>query len=110
MTNRREFLQIAAAAVAAVPFGNWTHAFAQQRLTQADLLAFEPLGNITLLHITYLHAQLVPVLFREPSINIGVVEAKALVPHVTGRALLDLYSLKPGSPEAYALTSDDFPS
>lgn len=108
MTNRREFLQIAAAAAAAMPSGNWTRAFAQQRLSQADLLAFEPLGNITLLHITDLHAQLVPVLFREPSTNVGVGEAKGVVPHVTGRALLDLYNLKPGSPEAFALTSEDF--
>ena len=108
MTNRREFLQIASAAAAAIPFGNWTRAFAQQRLSQADLLGFESLGNVTLVHITDIHAQLVPTLFREPSTNIGVGEAKGLVPHVTGRALLDLYRLQPGSPHAYALTSEDF--
>ena len=100
MTNRREFLQIAAAAAAAVPFGTWTRAFAQQRLTQSDLLAFEPLGNVTLVHITDIHAQLVPILFREPSTNIGVGEAKGQVPHLTGRALLDRYRLRAGSPEA----------
>jgi sulfur-oxidizing protein SoxB len=108
MTNRREFLQIAAAAAAAVPFGNWTRAFAQQRLSQSDLLAFEPLGNVTLVHITDIHAQLLPVLFREPSTNIGVGEAKGLVPHITGRALLDHYRIEPASHRAYALTSDDF--
>ncbi len=108
MTNRREFLQIATAAAAAVPFGTWTRAFAQQRLTQSDLLAFEPLGNVTLVHITDIHAQLVPTLFREPSTNIGVGEAKGQVPHLTGRALLEQYRLRAGSPEAYALTSEDF--
>jgi sulfur-oxidizing protein SoxB len=108
MTNRREFLQIAAAAAAAVPFGNWTRAFAQQRLSQSDLLAFEPLGNVTLVHITDIHAQLLPVLFREPSTNIGVGEAKGLVPHITGRALLDHYRIEPASHRAHALTSDDF--
>lgn len=107
MTSRREFLQIAAAAAAIIP-GGWTRAFAQQRLTQADLLAFEPVGNVTLVHITDIHAQLVPLLFREPSINLGVGEAKGAVPHVTGKALLDLYKIPSGSPEAYALTSEDF--
>ena len=108
MTNRREFLQIASAAAAAIPFGNWTRAFAQQRLSQSDLLSFEPLGNVTLVHVTDIHAQLVPTLFREPSTNIGVGEAKGVVPHVTVRALLDLYRLQAGSPHAYALTSEDF--
>lgn len=107
MTSRREFLQIAAAAAAIIP-GGWTRAFAQQRLTQADLLAFEPVGNVTLVHITDIHAQLVPVLFREPSINLGVGDAKGAVPHVTGKALLDLYKMPAGSAEAYALTSEDF--
>lgn len=107
MTSRREFLQIAAAAAAIIP-GGWTRAFAQQRLTQADLLAFEPVGNVTLVHITDIHAQLVPVLFREPSINLGVGDAKGAVPHVTGKALLDLYKIPAGSAEAYALTSEDF--
>lgn len=65
MTSRRDFLQIAAATAALVPTG-WTRAFAQQRLTQDDLLAFEPMGNVTLVHLTDIHAQLRPVLFREP--------------------------------------------
>ena len=108
MTNRREFLQIAAATAAATSFGNWTRAFAQQRLAQSDLLAFEPLGNVTLIHITDIHAQLLPVLFREPPIKIGVGEARGVVPNVTGRALLELYKLEPGSSQAYALTSQDF--
>jgi S-sulfosulfanyl-L-cysteine sulfohydrolase len=107
MTTRREFLQIAAAAAAIVP-GGWSRAFAQQRLAQADLLAFVPLGNVTLVHLTDIHAQLRPLLFREPSINLGVGESKGQPPHVTGRAFLDLYKIAPGSPAAYALTPEDF--
>jgi sulfur-oxidizing protein SoxB len=107
MTSRREFLQIAAAAAAILP-GGWSRAFAQQRLSQADLLAFEPVGNVTLVHITDIHAQLVPLLFREPSVNIGVGEAKGAVPHLTGRAFLQHYGIDSGSPAAYALTSEDF--
>ncbi|MER2252908.1 thiosulfohydrolase SoxB [Methylorubrum podarium] len=107
MTSRRDFLQIAAATAALVPSG-WTRAFAQQRLAQDDLLAFEPMGNVTLVHLTDIHAQLRPVLFREPSTNLGVGEARGQVPHVTGRAYLDLFGIPGGSPLAYALTPEDY--
>ncbi|MEI8151463.1 MAG: thiosulfohydrolase SoxB [Hyphomicrobiales bacterium] len=107
MISRRDFIQIAAATAALVP-GNWSRAFAQQKMTQADLLRFEPLGNVTLVHLTDIHAQLMPVLFREPSTNLGVGEARGQVPHVTGKDFLDLYKIPAGSASAYALTSDDF--
>ncbi len=107
MLSRRDLLQVAAATAALGPI-NWTRAFAQQRLTQDELLRFDPIGNVTLVHIADIHAQLVPLLFREPSANLGVGEAKGLVPHVTGQAFLDLYNIKPGSAAAYALTSGDF--
>ncbi len=107
MISRREFVQGVAATAALLPAG-WTRALAQQHLTQAELLRFEPLGNVTLVHIADIHAQLVPLLFREPSVNLGVGEAKGLVPHITGRALLNLYKIPAGSEAAYALTSEDF--
>jgi sulfur-oxidizing protein SoxB len=107
MISRREFLQVAAATAAITPAG-WTRAFAQQRLTQADLLRFEPVGNVTLVHLTDIHAQLMPVLFREPSTNIGVGEARGKVPHITGREFLDLYKIPAGSAQAYALAPEDF--
>jgi sulfur-oxidizing protein SoxB len=107
MTTRRAFLEIAAAMAAVVP-GGWSRAFAQQRLRQSDLLDFAPLGNVTLVHIADLHAQLVPIYFREAAVNIGVGEARGQVPHVTGGALLDLYGIPRGSPAAYALSSEDF--
>lgn len=107
MLSRRDFLQAAAATAALMPAG-WSRAFAQQRLTQADLLSFAPLGNVTLLHVADIHGQLMPLLFREPSVNLGSGESKGLVPHLTGRALLEHYKIAPGSAAAYALTSDDF--
>src|SRR5215467_9020890 len=107
MTTRREFLEIAAAAAAIVP-GGWPRAFAQQKLRQADLLSFESLGNVTLVHIADLHAQLAPVYFREAAVNIGVGEARGRLPHLTGAALLARYGIAPASPEAYALSADDF--
>jgi sulfur-oxidizing protein SoxB len=107
MFSRREFLQVAAATAAIVPHG-WTRAFAQQRLTQDELLRFEPLGNVTLVHVTDIHGQLVPIFFREPSVNLGVGDAQGLVPHITGQALLDHYNIPAGSALAYALSSQDF--
>lgn len=107
MLSRRDFLQVAAATAALVPQG-WSQAFAQQRLTQDDLLRFDAVGNVTLVHVTDLHGQLMPLLFREPSVNLGVGEARGLVPHITGKALLDHYKIAPGSAQAYALTSEDF--
>ncbi len=75
MFSRREFIQVAAATGALIG-GGFARAFAQQRLTQSELLAFEPLGNVTLVHVTDIHGQLKPVYFREPSVNIGVGDAR----------------------------------
>lgn len=113
MISRREFLAAAVAASAiggASLGGRWTRVSAQQGLTEEALLGFEPLGNVTLVHVTDIHAQLVPIWFREPSTNIGVGSFSGLVPHVSGADFLKLYDIAPGSPDAYALTSEDFVS
>ncbi|MCE6951481.1 thiosulfohydrolase SoxB [Cereibacter sphaeroides] len=111
MISRREFLQVSMAASViwgASGIGRWSRLAAQQALTQDQLLQFEDFGNLTLIHITDIHAQLKPIWFREPEINLGVGEAKGRPPHVTGADFLKLYGLKPGSPDAYALTHVDF--
>jgi sulfur-oxidizing protein SoxB len=105
--SRREFLQVAAATAAIIPNG-LTRVLAQQRLTQAELLAFEPLGNVTLLHVTDVHGQLVPVYFREPSSNLGVGEARGQPPHVTGKEYLTRFGIAEKSAAAHALTPEDF--
>jgi sulfur-oxidizing protein SoxB len=111
MISRREVLQVgvAAAAVAAAGgLGSLAHAAARQRLTEQELLKFDSVGNVTLLHIADLHGQLVPVYFREPSVNIGVGEAKGQPPHLAGRDFLRKFAIPARSADAYALTSDDF--
>ena len=108
MFDRRGFLQIMMAAAALCAPASVGRAAAAQKISQKELLRFEPLGRITLLHFSDIHGQLMPVYFREPSINIGVGAVRGLPPHVTGRKLLDLYGIPAGSPEAYALTSEDF--
>jgi sulfur-oxidizing protein SoxB len=111
MFSRRDFLQVAAAtAILTGGSGGMARAAARQRITQKDLLGFEALGQVTLLHITDIHAQLMPVYFREPSFNIGVGEVQGLPPHLTGKDLLQAYGLGAGTPEAYALSSEDFTS
>jgi sulfur-oxidizing protein SoxB len=111
MISRRDFLQVSMAASAIVGgsgFGNWARLAAQQTLTQDQLLEFDTFGNVTLIHVTDIHAQMKPIYFREPSINIGVGEARGRVPHVTGADFRRLYGIEDGSPSAYALTYTDF--
>ncbi|MAN97802.1 thiosulfohydrolase SoxB [uncultured Roseovarius sp.] len=111
MISRRDFLQTSMAASAilgASSFGNWAKLAAQQALTQEQLLQFDTFGNVSLIHVTDIHAQLKPIYFREPSINIGVGENKGAVPHVTGADFRKLYGIDDGSPTHYALSAGDF--
>jgi len=107
MLSRRDFLQ-AAAAASALTGGKLGQALAQERLTQDNLLAFRPVGQVTLLHFTDIHGHLTPLHFREPSVNIGVGEVTGLPPHLTGETLLKAFGLKAGSAEAFAFASTDF--
>ncbi len=111
MISRRDFLQTSMAASAilgASSYGEWGRLAAQQALTQDQLLQFDTFGNVSLIHITDIHAQLKPIYFREPSVNIGVGENRGEVPHITGAEFRRLYGIEDGSPSHYALTHDDF--
>lgn len=113
MISRRDFLQASMATTAiygASGFGAWSRLAAQQSLTQDKLLEFDTYGNVSLIHITDIHAQLKPVYFREPEINLGVGDAYGQVPHITGADFRKRYGIEDGSPSAYALTYDDFTS
>ena len=113
MISRRDFLQAGMAASAilgASGFGNWSRVAAQQALSQDQLLEFDSFGNVSLIHITDIHAQLKPVWFREPEINVGVGNNIGAVPHVTGADFRALYGIQDGSASHYALSYDDFAS
>ena len=99
--HRREFLALLAAAGAAgASFApRLTHAQAR-----AELYDVPPFGNLSLLHITDVHAQLLPMWFREPSMNLG--DGKP--PHLVGDAFLKNYSLHRNSLAAHAFTHLDF--
>ncbi|GAC1403046.1 MAG: thiosulfohydrolase SoxB [Candidatus Velthaea sp.] len=109
MITRRDFARAAVAtAILTGGAGGLAHAAARQSIAQADLLRFEPLGQVTLLHFTDLHAQLEPVYFREPSVNIGVGVDAGLPPHLTGEKFLKAFGIAPETAQAYALSSVDF--
>lgn len=70
-----------------------------------DIPAF---GNVSLLHFTDCHAQLLPIYYREPSINLGVGSARGKVPHLVGGPLLHAYGIEAASRQAYAFSHLDF--
>ncbi len=105
--SRREFLHLlAVAAAAGLPLAS-RRALAGEASADA-LYELPPFGDLSLLHFTDCHAQLLPIYFREPSVNIGVGESANQPPHLVGQAFLRRYGFKPGSAEAYAFTSLDF--
>src|SRR6478609_7734186 len=69
---------------------------------------FERFGNARILHMTDTHAQLLPVYFREPSVNLGIAAMAGKPPHLVGRAFLDRFGVRPDSADAYAFTCLDF--
>ena len=104
--NRREFIQLLSlAAAAGLPLTGRSSSS-----DPAQIYDFPPFGNVSLLHFTDCHAQLLPLYFREPSVNIGLGDAFGRVPHRVGRYFLDHFSIPQGSPEAYAYTCLDFES
>jgi sulfur-oxidizing protein SoxB len=74
----------------------------------ADPYELPPFGNVSLLHYTDCHAQLLPVYYREPSVNLGVGSMEGKPPHLVGEKFLAYYGIKPGTRDAYAFTYLDF--
>ncbi|HEX4858995.1 MAG TPA: thiosulfohydrolase SoxB, partial [Usitatibacteraceae bacterium] len=65
-------------------------------------------GNVHLLHMTDCHAQLMPIHFREPNVNLGLAGASGKAPHLVGEHLLKRFGIARGSREAHAFTHLDF--
>ncbi len=104
--NRREFLHMLAVGAAAGVSLETPHLLAAQNATGFyDLPRF---GNVSLLHFTDCHAQLLPSYFREPNVNLGIAESNGRPPHLVGEALLKRFGIEPGTLEAHAFTYLDF--
>jgi len=99
--RRREFLRLLALAAAA---GAGLRPGSGEAQAAAELYDVPPFGNVSFLHLTDVHGQLLPVYFREPSMNLGSGQA----PHLVGEHLLRKYSLKAGGSLAHAFTYLDF--
>jgi sulfur-oxidizing protein SoxB len=104
--NRREFLQTLAVASAG-GFGlNSSFALAQESARKFyDLPKF---GNVHLLHFTDCHAQLLPIYFREPSVNLGIGAQEGKTPHLVGEYFLKANGIPAGTREAHAFTYLNF--
>jgi sulfur-oxidizing protein SoxB len=106
--NRREFLQVlAAAAAAGLPL---MARAAQEAPDWSGLYDAPVFGNVHFLHLTDCHAQLNPIHFREPSVNLGLGAAANRPPHLVGRHLLKFFGLQAGTAAAHAFTCLDFES
>ena len=99
---RREFLRALALATAAgLPLG-------ARSAAEEAFYDLPPFGNVTLLHLTDSHAQLLPVWYREPSMNIGLGDGAGRPPHLVGTRLLEWFGLRPGTRHAHAFTHLDY--
>ncbi|WP_306476160.1 thiosulfohydrolase SoxB [Methyloversatilis sp.] len=104
--NRREFLQVLAAASAGgmALHGNFAHAAS----AAGQMYELPRFGNVSLLHFTDCHAQLMPIHFREPDVNLGIGDMLGRPPHLVGEKLLKQFGIAPGSAQAHAFTYLDF--
>lgn len=100
--DRREFLRLLGFASAAglLPLNS--------QAASRDIYNIPATGDVRLLHITDTHAQLKPIYFREPSVNLGFHDALGKPPHLTGTRLLEHFKIPPGSDLAHAFTSLNF--
>ncbi|HDK38033.1 MAG TPA: thiosulfohydrolase SoxB [Thiolapillus brandeum] len=103
--SRREFVRLMGLAGAAGMLP--ASAFAAAR-KPSDLYEVPKFGNVCLMHMTDCHAQLNPIYFREPSVNLGIGAAKGKAPHIVGRNFLEHFDIAPGSIESHAFTYLDF--
>lgn len=101
--NRREFLHVMGMAAAAGMLPTMARAG-----KEADIYNMPRFGQVRILHITDTHAQLKPIFFREPNVNLGMGAAFGKLPHIVGDRMLKELNIKPNSLEAYAFTYLNF--
>jgi len=105
--SKREFLQVLAAASIG-GMGLQRYAWADSATADKALYDVPKFGNVSLLHMTDCHAQLKPIYFREPSVNLGIGAMKNQRPHLVGEHLLKACGIRPGTASAHAFSYLDF--
>ena len=106
--SRREFMQVLAVASAGGMALNHKDVLAGKPGAAMKMYDLPKFGNVSFLHFTDCHAQLMPIYFREPNVNLGVAEAVGRPPHIVGEGLLKHFNIRPGTPEAHAFTYLNF--
>ena len=101
--ERRAFLQLlAVAAASGLALKN------DEARAAEDFYALRPFGNCSLLHMTDCHAQLLPVHYREPAINLGFGGSLGRPPHLVGEHLLRHFGIAAHTAQAHAFTCLDY--
>ena len=106
--QRRDFLQVLAAASAAGMAIDSKSALAAPASAGESMYGVPKFGNVSFLHFTDCHAQLIPTYFREPNVNLGIAGAIGKAPHLVGEALLKEFGIRPGTRDAHAFTYLNF--
>ncbi len=106
--SRRQFIQLMGIAGAAGMLPGCDSGTPESKNVPSDLYEVPQFGNLTLMHFTDCHAQLNPVYFREPNVNLGIGSAYGKAPHLVGHKLLEHFGIKPGTIEAHAFTYLNF--
>jgi len=101
--RRRDFLKATGVITLAGGFSRIAHG-----ADTPSVYDLERFGNARILHMTDTHAQLKPIYFREPSVNLGIGAMQGKPPHLVGRAFLDRFGIKADSADAYAFSCLDF--
>ncbi|NYG33116.1 thiosulfohydrolase SoxB [Sphaerotilus montanus] len=105
--SKREFMQVlGAASVAGMGLGRYADADAAT--AQQGLYDLPTFGNVSFLHMTDCHAQLKPIHFREPSVNLGLGSMQGKLPHLVGEHLLKHIGVRPGTALSHGYTFLDF--
>ncbi|QWE21373.1 thiosulfohydrolase SoxB [Polynucleobacter sp. AP-Kolm-20A-A1] len=104
--NRREFLQ--ALAIASAGGMSLQSNFASAQTTAQKFYDLPKFGNVHFLHFTDCHAQLLPIYFREPNVNLGIGAQEGKTPHLVGEYFLKANGIKPGTRDAHAFTYLDY--
>ena len=105
--TKREFFQVLGAGTMA-GMGLGAYAQADAATAAEGLYDIAKFGSVSFLHMTDCHAQLKPIYFREPTVNLGVGSMRGNLPHLVGEHLLKTAKVRPGTAQAHALTALNF--
>ena len=104
--SRRDFLQ--ALAIASAGGMSLQSNFVNAQSNAQKFYDLPKFGNVHLLHCTDCHAQLLPIYFREPNVNLGIGAQEGKTPHLVGEYFLKANGIKPGTRDAHAFTYLDY--